>query len=123
MILLTFPIKVNVGGDTYSDYLPDQEWSNEVSYGYWMGDKKETPNTTIDIFGTDEDELYRTLRRGLITYKFILPNGFYNLALHFSDNHNNNIGEGVFNIYAEDELIQNSLDLINISWKKCCIYY
>ncbi|MCW8850161.1 MAG: malectin domain-containing carbohydrate-binding protein, partial [Melioribacteraceae bacterium] len=113
---LTFPIKINVGGDSYADYLPDQEWSNEVSYGYWMGDIKEIQNT-IDISGTDEDELYRTLRRGLITYKFILPNGLYNLALHFSDNHNNNVGEGVFNIYAEDILIQKSLDLINISGK------
>ena len=37
---LSFPIKINVGGDYYSDYLPDQLWSNEVSYGYWMGDKK-----------------------------------------------------------------------------------
>ena len=57
------------------------------------------------------------MRRGLITYKFILPNGLYNLALHFSDNHNNNIGEGVFNIYAEDILIQNSLDLIELAGK------
>ena len=117
---ISFPIKINVGGDGYSDYLPDQEWSNEVSYGYWMGDKKEAPNT-IDISGTDDDELYRTLRRGLVTYKFILPNGLYRLTLHFSDNHNNNIGEGVFNVHAEDILIQNSLDLINLVGKNTAL--
>ena len=111
---ISYPIKINVGGDAYADYLPDQLWSNETAYGYWMGDKR---STALEITGTDDDDVFRSTRKGLITYKFILPNGLYNLKLQFSDNNNNNAGEGIFNVHAENLMVGKSIDLISLAGK------
>ena len=113
---INFPLKVNVGGVEYNDYLADQEWSSAVQYGFWMGDINTYPGS-LDIIGTEEDEIFRSERKGLVTYKFKLPKGLYKVIFMFSENINNSVGEGIFNIHAENKLIHNNIDLINLVGK------
>lgn len=109
---LAFPIKINVGGGTVDDYLPDQEWSPRVEYGYQMGDVKKWPDDLI-ISGTDEQAIFHTERKGLLAYKIRVPNGNYSVKLLFADKANTAIGERVFDIYCEGNLIKENLDLIS----------
>lgn len=113
---INFPIKVNVGGDAYNDYLADQEWNSNVRYGYWMGDVKEYPEG-LDIQGTEDDYIFRSERKGIISYKFKIPNGDYKIKFLFSDNMNDSPGKTKFNIFAEDSLIQRDIDVFSIVGK------
>lgn len=113
---ISFPIKINVGGDTYNDYLADQEWSSNVQYGYWMGDIK-AHSEGLDIQGTEDDYVFQSERKGIITYKFKVPNGNYKIKFLFSDNMNDSSGKTIFNIIAEDSLIQKDIDVYSIVGK------
>ncbi|MCB9259962.1 MAG: family 16 glycosylhydrolase [Ignavibacteriales bacterium] len=108
---ISFPIKVNVGGGEYLNYLPDQEWNSSVQYGYLMGDANSSHN--IDFIGTDDDEVFETERKGLVSYKFKVPNGLYDVALSFAANSQNTTWNGIFNAYAENKIIESNINLIS----------
>ena len=109
---LNFPIKINVGGAAVGDYLADQEWSQNVEYGYQMGDVKNW-SSSIVIAGTEEQEIYHSERKGLLAYKVRVPNGNYSVKLLFADKADTVVGQRAFDIYVEGELIKEKLDLIS----------
>lgn len=111
-----FPIKVNVGGEEYLDYYADQEWSHDVQYGYLMGDAYNYSLNT-DINNTDEDEIFRSDRRGIISYKFKVPDGSYLVKLFFSDNNNNSTGESIFNVLVENNYAVKNMDVFSLAGK------
>ena len=106
---LKFPVTVNIGGAGNSTVLDDQEWNSNVEYGYLNGHARTWPNT--DIYGTDNDFLYQDTRFRLVTYNLRAPNGEYKLTMHFSENKYNSAGMRLFDIFVEDSLIVDDLDV------------
>ena len=97
---LELPIKINVGGDSYDDYLGDEIWFYESEYGHQDGSN----TSTIDmISNTDIDYLYQTSISRLVKYCIRIPNGKYRLTL--------NSGDRVFDIYIEGDKLINGLDI------------
>ena len=113
---IIFPIKINIGGGEIGGYKADQEWSSTTNYGYWMGDKKDWPQD-LTITGTSNPQIFLTERKGLINYFIKIPNGRYKVALFFSENENNNTGDRVFNVYAEDTLFAGNIDVFELVGK------
>ena len=109
-IPLSFPIKINVGGEAYSDYLADQEWNENVEYGYLDGSsvKTEPPQP---IAGTEEDEIYQDVRDGLVTYGIRIPKGTYKITLMMAENNFDEPHKRIFDIFVEGIEVAENLDL------------
>jgi len=105
---VSFPIKINVGGLASSGYLVDQEWKESAEYGYLDGTAGET---SALISGTDEDYIYKSERYGLVTYKVRVPNGVYKLKLMMSENYFTENNKRVFDIFVEDSLVADDIDI------------
>jgi len=108
---LSFPIKINVGGQVFGDYMADQEWSENNGYGYQMGDVKNW-SPIIQIQNTNEQEIFHSERKGLLAYKIRVPNGNYKVKMLFADKADTAKGERVFDVYCEGNLVKKNLDLI-----------
>jgi beta-glucanase (GH16 family) len=105
---LTFPIKINAGGNSALGYLPDQEINETKEYGYLDG----TPSqNTSPVSGTDEDAIYQSNRYGLTAYRIRVPNGTHKVKLMMSENYFNEPGRRIFDIYVEGNLVADNLDL------------
>ncbi|MFZ1288950.1 MAG: family 16 glycosylhydrolase [Melioribacteraceae bacterium] len=107
---LQFPIKINVGGDDQIVFLADQEWQLNKEYGFTEG---YVSQFTASIGLTDLDQIYRTDRNGLVSYKIRVPNGNYNLKLMFSEKYFETIGKRIFDVHAEGVLLENNLDILS----------
>ena len=108
---LHFPIKINVGGDKVNDYLPDQEWGADVEYGYLDG-QAGIKSPIQPIAGTEEDEIYRSEKYGLVNYKVRVPNGKYKVTLiMMSENDFSEPNKRYFDIYVEGHQAAKRLDL------------
>jgi hypothetical protein len=106
---VTFPIKVNVGGSAYQDYVADQEWSESVEYGRLDGQTNYFPGAQIT--GTSDQEVYRSETWGLCEYKVQVPNGRYLVALMMTENYFTSADKRKMNIVVEGTLVETSLDL------------
>jgi len=113
---LSFPIKINVGGIETSGYLSDQNFNETTEYGYCEGSASEVSSIT-PINNTDEDTIYQSERYNLVAYKVRVPNGSYNLTLMMSENYFSEAGSRVFDIYVEDKLSLNNLDVFQVAGK------
>jgi len=111
---LSFPIKINVGGPASSGYLADQEWNEGLEYGYLDGTAAET---SALISGTDEDYIYKSERYSLVTYKVRVPNGVYKLKLMMSENYFTENDKRVFDIFVEDSLVADDIDIFKAAGK------
>jgi len=96
----SFPFKeiaINVGAhfyfidETKNDYLwvPDKPYE-KGSWGYtggkmYLRDFEEVVGSNRNILGTGIDPIYQTQRFGLEGYRFDLPDGRYEVTLHFSE--------------------------------------
>jgi hypothetical protein len=107
---LTFPVKINVGGKAYADYLADQDWSPALEYGHVDGYQTDWPDTR-DILGVDDDTIYRSELREIVKYKIRVPNGTYRVTGQIAENKYTEIGQRIFDILAEDQKIVTNLDL------------
>ena len=107
---LNLPVKINVGGVNINGYLADQEWKDNVEYGYQDGSSR-FYSQSLPILGTDEDDIYHTERYGLVAYKIRVPNGFYNIKLMMAENYFSQEGSRIFDIYVEGMNVKNNLDL------------
>ena len=114
---ITFPIKINNGGESVIGFESGKtEWSSKVPHGYLNG-RSHSYSLDLDILNTDQDEIFRSDHRGIISYKVKVPPGNYSLSLLFSDNTNNEVGDAIFNVFAEGEYIQKGIDLISMVGK------
>ena len=107
---LQFPIKINVGADEQLGFLADQEWILNNEYGYTEGN--ESP-FTASISLTELDQIYRTDRNGIVSYKVRVPNGFYNAKLLFAEKRFDTIGKRIFDVHAEGILLENNFDILS----------
>lgn len=105
---LVLPVKINVGGSAFQDFLPDQDWTPETTYGVQDGSDQ---GTVQRITGTETPQLYRSYRQGLAAYRLRLANGLYQVTLHFAENIYNNAGERQFDVYINDARVITDLDI------------
>ena len=119
---LTFPVRVNCAGPALLDYLADQEWNHSAEYGYLDGSST-IHSSTIQINGTEEDEIFRSEKYGMVTYKVRIPNGIYNVKLMFAENYFNSSGSRIFDVYIENERAIENLDVYaEVGKNTACIY-
>ena len=109
---ISFPLKVNVAGEEYNDFLPDQLWSSSVEYGHMNGNYQITEET---IGNTLEETIYQTSLNRVVSYKVRVPKGIYSAVLKLSENHYNEIGVRSFDVFAEDSLWISNLDVFSQS--------
>ena len=108
---LTFPVKINVGGNAYSDYLADQIWSPELEYGHQDGYSYTWP-TSIDIIGAEDDAVYLSELQEVVEYKIRVPNGLYKITLMIAENRFAESGMRIFDILIEGNQVVTNLDLV-----------
>ena len=107
---LSFPLNINVGGETHDSYLSDQEWSEHVEYGYLDGGTTQW-SPDLEINGTNEDEIYRTERWGLVEYKIRVPDGIYNVTFMIAENYFTEPENRVFDINIEGDYAKRNIDI------------
>ncbi|HPG83993.1 MAG TPA: family 16 glycosylhydrolase, partial [bacterium] len=110
---LSLPVRINVGGKAWRDYLPDQEWGPEVEYGYQDGAPRDRskPIVGIDVLNTEEDTLYHTEMHELVFYRVRLPRGSYRVTLKVAEMTFMEPLSRLYNIYVEGRKVADRLDL------------
>jgi hypothetical protein len=111
----SLPLYINVGSDTEYRDPSGRVWKKDT---YYNDGGRVEPRSFNDIKNTAADELYQTGRYDLpddrpLVYSIPLPNGEYEVRLHFSENYNKaqSIGARKFRVSMEGKIIWNSLDI------------
>lgn len=107
---VALPLKINVGGAQQDDFSADQQWSEQVEYGFQDGSVKSWP-VDLPVANTEDDAIYRTERGGLVFYRARVPNGSYRVTLMMAENNFTVAGSRVFDVFLEDEMVIGNLDL------------
>lgn len=107
---LQFPLKVNIGGKAVGDFLPDQEWSEKVEYGFLSGEVKSYA-ADLQIINTNDDSVYQSERSDFPTYRVRVPNGTYKVTMMFAENYFVAAGSRVFDVLVENQMAENNLDI------------
>ena len=105
-------IRVNAGGGSYTDG-NGQAWS--ADFGFTSGSTSTFAN---EIAGTTEDTLYQTFRyddtpSSPLDYSFAVPNGNYEIKLHFAETWSGVTAPGmrVFDVLVEGQTMLDDLDV------------
>ncbi|MCK9426624.1 MAG: family 16 glycosylhydrolase [Ignavibacteriaceae bacterium] len=108
---LQFPLKVNIGGGAVGDFLPDQEWSEKVEYGFLSGTVR-TYSPDLVVANSNGDSVYTSERNDFPTYRVRVTNGTYKVTMMFAENAHTLAGKRVFDVLVENKMIEENLDLI-----------
>ncbi|MFC1668221.1 glucoamylase family protein [Chlamydiota bacterium] len=113
--------KINCGGEY--DYLYSQQefWGKDESfYSLWRWGYSGGSNSTTDaiIEGTDLQAVYRTNRFGDMSYRIDVPSGEYELTLYFAETYWSDIGERVFDVALEGDIVFDNIDIISLTGGK-----
>ncbi|MBN1154183.1 T9SS type A sorting domain-containing protein [candidate division KSB1 bacterium] len=105
-------IRANVGGEAYSAVNGDR-FSADRPYveGAWGHVRGFLFETTQPIRNTDDDALYQKELFWIDGYKFDLPNGIYTVTLHFAELYYFYIGGRIFDVFIENVLMLDKLDI------------
>ncbi len=115
-----YPIEfyANCGGARFAD----------SEGGHWLADREYTAgawghanspliwSTKRDIQGTVDDVLYQTQRYGnggSFAYRFDVPNGRYEVELHFAEIFFDDPGQRVFDVWIEGQIVLDNLDVVD----------
>jgi hypothetical protein len=102
--------KINIGGDADFGYTADQEWNTSKTFGYSEGSKENWPENIL-INGTDEDLVFVNERKGTAKYTIYTINGDYKVKLLFAEKYFNSANGRVFDIYIENQLVEDNFDI------------
>jgi len=107
-------IRVNCGGNEYWDHEGNM-WSEDQPYtegswgyvnpGYFL-------YYDYPISGTDDDELYQYEHNALDSYLFTVPEGTFVVTLKFAELYYDNVGDRIFDVYIEDQLVLDNFDIL-----------
>ncbi|MFC1648708.1 malectin domain-containing carbohydrate-binding protein [Nanoarchaeota archaeon] len=108
----TFQLRINSGGNTFTDSF-GRQWLSDRNYNTG---KKYSKSSPID--GTSDDYIYQTERYDTssgseLEYKISVPNGDYIVNLHFAEIWSGAFMEGgrVFDVSVEEELVLEEYDI------------
>ena len=107
---LSFPFKVNIGDTAVGDFLPDQEFSEKVEYGFLSGSERIFPPDMV-VANSNGDSVYHSERSDFPTYRVRVPNGTYKITMMFAENYHDAAGKRVFDVLVENKMIEDNLDL------------
>ena len=107
---LTFPLKVNIGGEAVGDFLADQEFSEKVEYGFLSGSERIFPPDMV-VANSNGDSVYHSERNDFPTYMVRVPNGTYKVTMMFAENSYTAAGKRVFDVLVENKMIEDNLDI------------
>jgi hypothetical protein len=106
------PIRVNAGGPALIDS-QGRVWQADHSFNAGF-----TNSTTTPIAGTVDDALYQTERwdwtdNPELKYNLAVPNGVYQVRLHFAEIYGptSQVGGRVFDVNIENDLVLDNLDI------------
>ncbi len=114
--VLTPPVafRINAGGSDYTDgsgnlFVADKAYS-AGDFGYSGGLSKNYPGA---VAGTTDDLLYEDLRLDNVSFSYLfdLPNGSYQLILHFMEPTSSSPGGRVFDVSAEGVVVLPAYDI------------
>ena len=105
---LSFPLKINVGGEESMDFLSDQRWAEDKLYGHEDGSYR---SVNEDIADTDLDSIYASYLCRLVSYKVRLTDGIYRIKMMFSESYYEEPEKRVFDIYVEGDKVVQNLDI------------
>ena len=101
-----FPIRINTGGPAYTD-AAGQAWSADQ---YFSGGGAYT--ASVSIAGTVDDVLYQSERWCTsCSYSIPVPNGSYEVVLHFAEIFWSSANERVFDVSIEGTVVNDNLDI------------
>lgn len=107
---VSFPLKINIGGNDTLGYRGDHDWSPSAEYGKLDGWTSSYPGATIS--GTSDPEIYRSDASGMCEYKVRVPNGRYLVMLMFAENYFTGPGMRSMKIWVEGKQVEDNLDLV-----------
>lgn len=101
------PIRVNCGGPSYTDS-KNQVWQADTGF---IGGTSDTISTKIT--GTPDPLLYEDFRSNPTSYSFFVPNGQYQVNLHFAEasRQAEAIGRRKFNVSIQGATVFANLDI------------
>ncbi|NOZ05896.1 MAG: alpha/beta fold hydrolase [Chloroflexi bacterium] len=112
-----YELRVNSGGASYLD-TSGQTWLADQSYtpgGWGYLDGENMPPTSEDIQGTDDDPLYQHQRYRLTGYQFDIPNGMYQVDLHFAETAFYGEGRRIFDVRIEGVTVLSNFDIYAVA--------
>ena len=71
---ISFPLKINVAGEGFNDFSPDQLWSSSVEYGHMNGNYQ---STDANIGNTDQETIYQTSLNRVVSIKLESLKGIF----------------------------------------------
>nr|WP_165795416.1 malectin domain-containing carbohydrate-binding protein [Deinococcus koreensis] len=120
-----FLIDTGVGaGASYTDpagnvWTSDRDRNNVASFTPNTAVNEPATATSVEILGTDNDQLYRTYRGNVggvtprtLTYNIPLENGTYQLKLHFAELNWTTAGKRVFDVLVNGQVKISNLDIV-----------
>jgi chitodextrinase len=109
-------LRVNAGGASYVDTL-SHNWSADT--GFTSGSTQSYAN---EIAGTDDDALYQSFRYDdspstPLDYSFAVPNGNYQVRLHFAETWSGVTAAGmrVFDVLLENQTVLDDFDVFAVA--------
>lgn len=109
---IALPIRINTGGDTYLDQKGNR-WYADAGFNTGV-----TAVVTTPIEATEDDTLYQSYRYDdgttpELTYAFDVPNGDYQVKLHFAETWGGAFAAGkrVFGVQVEGQSVESALDI------------
>ena len=96
---------INTGGDAIADLgaMKDTYFKNGRTY-----------KTSASILNTTKDAIYQSERYGNpVNYSVPLPNGQHTVKLHFAEIYFSSSGKRVFDVYIENNLVLDNLDIFS----------
>jgi hypothetical protein len=73
-----------------------------------------TLSTKDSIANTSEDPLYQSERYGNFGYRFDVPNGLYDVTLHFAEIYWKSSGKRIFDVFVEGALVLDDYDIYKV---------
>lgn len=119
------PLCINVGSHCdFHDPLSNETWIkdqpySEAAWGYVGGivyqrSKNKFQGSPFNIYGTECDPLFQTMREGIKAYRFDVGKGRYRITLLFAEHNRNAVEELVYNLNDETLLSNKELRVFSI---------
>ena len=110
-----YAVAVNVGGGSYTDGAGNR-WSADRAYssGSWGYTGGRSYSISDPIADTSDDPLYKSERYGTFNYRFDVPDGLYDVTLHFAEIYWKSSGQRIFDVFIEGALVVDNYDIYSV---------